>query len=80
MFSGTAPKALFLTTDPEGTLSARKFGSKAEEWRISDWDGVNKAYKWMRDEGCGEYEWLIVDNITEMQIFALEDAVRLSRE
>ena len=80
VFSGTAPKALFLTTDPEGTLSARKFGSKAEEWRISDWDGVNKAYRWMRDEGCGEYEWLIVDNITEMQIFALEDAVRLSRE
>lgn len=80
VFGGTAQKALFLTTDPEGTMSAKIFGSTAKEWMIADWPDFSDAYRYMRDEGCDVYDWLIIDNATEAQVFSLEDAVRIAKE
>lgn len=83
VFCGTAPKALILSTDPEGTLSAKKLGSTADEWRIRDWedsdDSLTEAYRYMRDEGCDEYEWLIVDNATECLELARGRCMDLAR-
>lgn len=70
VFAGTAPRALFLTTDPEGTISARRMGSTAEEWAIESWedkDGLEDAYNYMAKEGYREFDWLIHDNATEEQ-------------
>lgn len=70
VFAGTAPRALFLTTDPEGTVSAKKWGSTAEEWPIESWDdkdGLEDAYNYMQREGYKEFDWLIHDNATEEQ-------------
>lgn len=70
VFCGTAPEALFLTTDMEGTVSAKAFGSTAEEWKISSWEdkgGLEDAYTWMLQEGCKSYKWLLHDNATEEQ-------------
>lgn len=77
VFCGTAPKALFLTTDPEGTVSAYNMGSDAEEWQIGTWAELNEAYIWLRDEGIAEegYEWIIVDNITEAQELAMRESI-----
>lgn len=75
---GTAPRALFLTTDPEGTISAKRMGSTAEEWRIESWqdkDGLLDAYRYMVDEGCKEYDWLIHDNSTEEQQLLMNTAI-----
>lgn len=75
VFCGTAPKALFLTTDPEGTVSAKAFGSTAEEWIIHSWKELEAAFIWLRDEGCALYEWLIIDNLTEAQALAMREAM-----
>lgn len=72
---GTAPRALFLTTDPEGTTSAAGMGSTAEEWKITSWDELNEAYRWLRDGGVENYDWIIVDNITECQGHAMQASI-----
>lgn len=82
VFCGTAPRCLILSTDPEGTLSAKRMGSKAEEWRIRSWeddDGLTAAYRYMRDEGCEEFDWLCIDNITEAQELAKFRCMELAR-
>lgn len=80
VFCGTAPHAIFLTTDPEGTVSAYEFGSTAEEWKVTGWDDLQDAYKWLRDGGLAEegYEWLILDNITEAQAFAMTQSLEIA--
>lgn len=82
VFCGTAPNALFLTTDPEGTVSAKEMGSEAEEWNIPDWTTLDEAYRWLRDEGIESqgYEWVIVDNITEAQRMAMYRSMEISRK
>jgi len=82
VFCGTAPRALFLTTDPEGTISAWRLGSRAEEWQITSWekeDGLNDAYRYLRDSECQEYDWVIVDNITEAQAMAMGATMEQAR-
>jgi hypothetical protein len=83
VFCGTAPKAIILSTDPEGTLSAKRLGSKAEEWRIRAWEesenSLTEAYRYMRDEGCEEYEWLCIDNATECLELARSRCMELGR-
>ena len=73
VFCGSAPKALFLTTDPEGTMSAKAVwgdACDADEWVIRSWQDMEDAVKWLRDEGYKIYEWVVVDNITEAQNMA----------
>ena len=73
VFCGSAPKALFLTTDPEGTLSAKAVwgdACDADEWVIRSWQDLEDAVKWLRDEGHKIYNWVVVDNMTEAQNLA----------
>jgi hypothetical protein len=83
VFCGTAPKVLILSTDPEGTLSAKKMGSKAKEWKIRKWedheDSITEAYKYLRDEGCEVFDWVCIDNITEAQQLAKERCMELGK-
>jgi len=83
VFSGTAPNALFLTTDPEGTASAAAFGSTAQEIEIHNQDELIDAYLWLeRDDfaNARKFDFIVTDNLTEVQrIFmarAMEVAVR----
>lgn len=80
VFAGTAPKALFLTTDPEGAFSAYRLGSDAKEWTINSWEELSKAYIYLRDGGIDELglEWLIIDNITEAQHLGMQAAHAIS--
>lgn len=81
VFCGTAPKALFLTTDMEGTMSAKEWGSTAEEWKINAWEGdgsLEDAYQYMLHDGCKEYDWLIHDNATEEQNLGMDAAMQVA--
>lgn len=83
VFSGTAKDALFLTTDPEGTASARAFGSTAKEWQINDYDELDRAVTWVRKEGPDHFKFIVVDNLTECQLMARQaniDAAIARRE
>lgn len=78
IFGGTGgEKVLFLTTDPEGTLSAYIQGSKAEEWVIQTWTDLNKAYAWLRKEGHKLYEWVVIDNLPQAQVLAMQVCMNL---
>jgi len=81
VFAGTAENALFLTTDPEGTISAKAFGSTAKEWRIETWDELDEALRYLRDGGIKEMrlKWVIIDNISEAQNLAMLDSMTKAR-
>lgn len=82
VFSGTARQGLFLTTDPEGTISAWAMGSRCEEWQITSWekeDGLTDAYRYLRDGGCENHDWVILDNVTEAQSMAMGATMEQAR-
>jgi hypothetical protein len=76
---GTEHKALFLTTDPEGTVSAWMMGSKAKEWECVQYSDVIAAYTYLRDGGIAELgiEWVFIDNISEVQEMAKQANIEL---
>lgn len=81
VFAGTAPNSLFITTDPEGTLSAWAFGSEAQEWEIEGWTEIQDAYRYLRDGGIEEMglEWVIIDNTSEAQNFGMTETMSKAR-
>jgi hypothetical protein len=82
VFAGTAPNALFVTTDPEGTASAAAFGSTAQEWQVTDQQGLRDAYTYLEQGGIKELglEWVIVDNLTEAQAIFMARAMEIAVE
>lgn len=81
VFFGTEDKALFLTTDPEGTVSAWMMGSKAKEWECNTYSDVEDAYKYLRDGGIAELgiDWVVIDNISEVQEMAKQANITMER-
>lgn len=79
---GTEDKVLFLTTDPEGTLSAWSLGSNAREWEIKKWDDIVDAYKYLRDGGIAEMgiTWVVIDNASEAQELAKNNNILLEHK
>lgn len=73
VLAGTAPKALFLTTEAAGTESAKAFGSDADEWVCDNWSDISEAHKWLREGGASEYDWIILDSLSEMQELCWRD-------
>lgn len=68
VLAGTAPKALFLTADVEGTESAKALGSTADELRINTFTEFCDAVQWLAfGGGANEYSWVIPDTITELE-------------
>lgn len=69
VLAGTAPKNLFLTTDVEGTESAKEFGSTADEWPIGTWEQFVEAVDWIvhPQGGITEYQWVTLDTVDELE-------------
>lgn len=69
VLAGTAPRALFLTTDPEGTESAKELGSNADEWPINTWEEFLEAVSWVvhSEGGIASYDWVVVDTADEVE-------------
>lgn len=70
------PKALFLATET-GTISAKRKGSTASLWPIKTWADLQSAFNYLaRGGGCEEYQWVLLDSITEMQKLSMDAALR----
>lgn len=67
VLAGTAPNALFLAADVEGTESARQLGSTAKELPINSWDDFTEYSDWIVHEAHKEFEFVIVDTIDELE-------------
>ncbi|UAJ16140.1 RecA-like DNA recombinase [Microbacterium phage RikSengupta] len=78
---GTDDNVLFLTTDPEGTVSAWMMGSKAREWECNSYSDVIEAYTYLRDGGIEELglTWVVIDNISEVQELAKHSNITMER-
>lgn len=81
VWCGTAPNALFLTTDPEGTISALAFGSQAKEWMINVGSDMSDAYRYLRDGGIKEMglEWVVIDNTGEAKNLFMAESMANGR-
>lgn len=70
-------KCLFLTTDPEGTYTAKALGSDADEIVCKTAQDFDEAYVWLAEEGHKEYDVVCIDNISEAQklyLYAAKEA------
>src|SRR5690242_5992940 len=80
VLAGTAPKGLFLTTEAAGTESAKAFGSEADEWVCDDWATLQEAFRYLKDGGATEYDWVIMDSLTEMQELCWRDQLEEAKK
>lgn len=79
VFGASGDNVLFITTDPEGTESAYFLGMQADEWVAQTAAEVRDAYSWLRDGGAKEYDWLVIDNIGQVQKQLVREAIDLDR-
>jgi len=82
VFYGSEDKLLYITTDPEGTVSAWMQGSNAKEWAVTDYNDIIEAYKYLRDGGIEELgiTWVVIDNISEASEMAKLLNIELERK
>lgn len=75
-FAAMAPNAVILSTE-KGSISAKRFGSKAELVRAPTWDHVVAALDLIVQRQAGEVkgkkrlDWMIVDSVTKMQVLQI---------
>lgn len=64
---GGSANVLFIAPEDDGTLSAKRQGSKAKKWTIKKWEDVEKAYNWLYDNPDHGFDWIVIDSVTEFQ-------------
>ena len=67
VFAGSAQKVLFLAPEDDGTISAKRLGSKASKIPILSWNDLQGAYEWLYDTPDHGFDWVAIDSLTEMQ-------------
>ena len=70
VFAGSADRVLFIAPEDDGTISAKRSGSKADKYPIKKWEALNTAYQALEEAGeeiRDRYDWIVIDSITEMQ-------------
>jgi hypothetical protein len=66
VMTGALPNTLFISVE-EGTISAKRSGSKAKVWRVRHWDDLVAAYEWLRDNPGHPFKWVVIDSVTAAQ-------------
>lgn len=65
---GSVPdKHLIVSTDVEGTASAKAFGSTADELQVKSWQEYLQFHDWFVGTGYKEYPWLSLDTVDELE-------------
>lgn len=74
VFAGSADRVLFIAPEDDGTISAKRSGSKAHKWPVDNWQDIIDAYMWLYEnpeEVAAKYDWVVLDSITRMQHMAM---------
>lgn len=77
-FAGAAPNAVFLSTE-KGTISAKRFGSKAKLIRATSWLKVEAAIDYLEENPDG-FDWVILDSLTKLQVLLLRYLLEVNVE
>lgn len=72
-------RVLIILTDPEGSFSAKRLGSTAEEWTCKDAKEIQKCYDWLVSGGYKHYDVIAVDNISASQKHFRAEAKRVNK-
>lgn len=70
VFAGSADRVLFIAPEDDGTISAKRQGSKASKVKVAGWNDFVEAYEGIFEdieEIRENFDWLVVDSITHMQ-------------
>lgn len=80
VFAGSDEKVIFIATEGDGTLSAKRMGSKAKQWPIKDWNDLIEAKEYFEEQAIATGEinanWLVIDSATEMQQMAMRHILK----
>lgn len=76
VLGGSDERVLFITTEAEGCLSARRMGSKARQVIIKKYSDIErfyeKAYAWSQTKSGIPFTWFVFDSLTEGQDMLME--------
>jgi AAA domain len=71
VFAGSDDEVLFIAPEDNGTVSAKRFGSTAQKWKIHNWNDIQEAYSWLAQQEVIPFNWVILDSLTEMQAMCM---------
>lgn len=80
VFAGSDDEVLFIAPEDAGTLSAKRFGSKAHRWPVESWNDLLEAYEYVYEQieaGDFPYKWIAIDSLTEMQSMAMTHVLKM---
>jgi hypothetical protein len=67
VIAGKLPGSVLILANEQGTIAAKRQGSKAKVWKIKRWEDLVKAYEWMANLDVIPFDWIVIDTITDMQ-------------
>lgn len=79
VFAGSDDKVLFIAPEDSGTISAKRFGSKADRWPVNNWNDLLEAYEYVYEQielDEFDYDWIVIDSLTEMQYMAMQHVLK----
>lgn len=68
-------KVLFISSDPEGTISAAAQGHRFHEVIAEDYDDLDDIYAWLKHDKPDDFSWIVWDSLTLFQNRALQDDI-----
>jgi hypothetical protein len=67
VIAGKLPGKVLILANEQGTIAAKRQGSKAKVWKIRRWEDLVKAYEWMANLDVIPFDWVVIDSVTDMQ-------------
>lgn len=74
--AGQAPRAVFVSTE-KGTISAKRFGSKAKLIKANTWEKLEAALNYLQNNP-DEFDWVILDSVTKMQVLLMRHLLQVN--
>lgn len=84
VLGGSDDRVLFISTEAEGCLSARRMGSNARQVIIKEYNDIErfyeKAYAWSETESGIPFTWFVFDSLTEGQDMLMEHILKENKQ
>lgn len=66
VMGGQLPGRVLILANEQGTIAAKRQGSKAKVWKILKWEDLVQAYEWLANNDH-PFDWVVIDSVTDMQ-------------
>lgn len=77
VLAGQLPGKVLILANEQGTISAKRQGSKAKVWIIRRWEDLVEAYEYLANNEH-PFDWVVVDTITELQYKCIRWILRVA--